>query len=179
MPRWGSVTAGEPAAPAARAATVSDSAAAPADSAAPASSRLRLIGRSGRLTSTSWVEGAGRVRCDATVPGRVRPDRPAGADASVWCGSATGPLLVVATVAGPDLHGRAVGGAVAGDVQAQPGLDPDHRAVGVHLPLLVGAGGAGGDVHPGTGAGGVAGHVQALGAVHRELVARRQRPLLV
>ncbi len=90
-----------------------------------------------------------------------------------------GPLLVAAAVARPQLHGGAVGGRAAGDVQAQAGLDAGDRSVGVHPPLLVRAAAAGPDLHPGAGGGGVVGDVQALVAVDGQLVGGRQRPLLV
>src|SRR5919198_1282828 len=72
-----------------------------------------------------------------------------------------GPLLVAAAAAGPQLDLCAVGGAGAGDVQAQSGLDTGDGAVRVEGPLLVGAAVAGPGDHRCAVGGAPAGGVQA------------------
>src|SRR5581483_211641 len=93
-----------------------------------------------------------------------------------------GPLLVGLAVAGPQLGQGAVGGAGAGDVQAQPGLDAGDGAVGVEVPLLVGLAVAGPDLHLRAGCGlvveGVQAHLAAT-AVHGELASGSVGPDLV
>ena len=77
-----------------------------------------------------------------------------------------GPLLVAAAVAGPDLHGGAVGGASPGHVEAETGPATNDGAVGVEGPLLVAAAVAVLDLHPGARRRGEARHVEALVAIH-------------
>ena len=90
-----------------------------------------------------------------------------------------GPLLVGAALARPEPRLRAVGLAPARGFQAQPGPHADDRAVGVHPPLLVVSAGTRPDLHRGPGRGAAAPGIQALVAVHGQLAAVRQRPLLV
>src|SRR4051812_7542048 len=62
--------------------------------------------------------------------------------AVVPAGLATRPLLVGRAVARPDDERGAVGGAVAGHVEALAGSDVDDRATGLDAPLLRGGPGA-------------------------------------
>ncbi len=92
---------------------------------------------------------------------------------------APSPLLVAATVAGPDLHSGAVGGARPGHVKAETGPDPHDGAVGVEGPLLVAAAVAVVDLHPSARRRGEAWHVEALVAVHLQFPIGQRGPLLV
>ena len=94
-------------------------------------------------------------------------------------GLAPSPLLVAAPVAGPDLHGGAVGGAGPGHVEAETGPATNDGAVGVEGPLLVAAPVAVVDLHPGARRRGEARHVEALVAVHLQFPVGQQGPLLV
>jgi len=94
-------------------------------------------------------------------------------------GLAPSPLLVAATVAGPDLHGGAVSSAGASHVEAETGPATNDGAVSVEIPLLVAAAVAVVDLHPGARRRGEVRHVEALVAVHLQLAVGQGGPLLV
>src|SRR5579884_554893 len=94
-------------------------------------------------------------------------------------GSTARPLLIATTVAGPDLDGGAVGGALPGHIQTQPGLHPNHRAIAVEGPLLVRPPVAVPDLHTSTCRPVVVEHVEALVAIDLQLAVGERRPLLV
>src|SRR5579884_4041560 len=91
----------------------------------------------------------------------------------------TDPLLITATIAGPDLHCRAIRGACPGHVEAEAGPATDDRAIGVEVPLLIAAAVAVPDFHPGARRRREVRHVEALIAIHLELAVGQVGPLLV
>src|SRR3954453_14549614 len=105
------------------------------------------------------------------IPHRMfRPDRTVPGTGALLSSAAQAPLLVRSACAAPQLDLRAVGGCLAGGVEAQPRLHAGDRAVGVDVPLLVRLAVAVPDHRRGAVGGSLAGGVKALVAVHHELL---------